>query len=217
MPSLINDTKNKELESAFKKSYSALSQAMQLMVMEDYFGSLNISSFAEFFNIIKNLSKYMRNTGYCSLETKYTKCPAGFVYETAGSTVSCPIMKKKYKNYTGGTGSVFFNDGGMLLSDGSYILFDIDSGHDVKKDENDEETHIYVAVDVNGAKKPNRYGYDFFVFEFGRDGRLIPSGSEDTVFTSEKYCVDSNTSEPHNGFGCTERAFIDHDYFKNLK
>lgn len=216
MPSLINDTKNKELESAFKKSYSALSQAMQLTVMNDYFGSLNISSHAELYNIIKNLSKYMRNTGYCSLETKYTKCPAGFVYETAGADAA-QITLKKYKNYTGGTGGGFFNDGGMLLSDGSYILFDIDSNHAVKKDENDEELHIYVAVDVNGAKKPNRYGYDFFVFEFGSDGRLIPSGSEDTVFTSEKYCVDSNTNVPYNGFGCTERAFIDHDYFKNLK
>ena len=51
-------------------------------------------------------------------------------------------------------------------------------------------------------KKSNRYGYDFFTFEFNSDGRLVPSVADGTVFTSEKYCVDTSVANnEYNGFG----------------
>lgn len=40
-------------------------------------------------------------------------------------------------------------------------------------------TLIHVLVDVNGYKKPNQLGRDFFVFSVGaRSGRVVPAGSK---------------------------------------
>ena len=35
-----------------------------------------------------------------------------------------------------------------------------------------------ICVDVNGQKKPNRYGIDYFMFIFTVDGRVLPVGQE---------------------------------------
>lgn len=80
-----------------------------------------------------------------------------------------------------------------------------------------------ICVDTNGAKGPNRYGYDFFIFAATLDGRVIPMGMEDENNTTEtslgytffvsgsQYCSKTSSSNGNNtsGLTCSYYALID--------
>lgn len=62
-----------------------------------------------------------------------------------------------------------------LTASGAVIIFnDNATGED--------QTGPVVCVDVNGQKAPNRYGMDYFLFAFTKDGKVVPMG--DTNQTS---------------------------------
>ena len=75
-----------------------------------------------------------------------------------------------------------------------------------------------VCIDINGQKKPNRYGMDVFLFVFTTDGFVIPMGQDNknnvsgevgaatSNFFSKECRV--NTSE-YRQFGCAAYALAD--------
>lgn len=72
-----------------------------------------------------------------------------------------------------------------------------------KKDDKDKEKTIYlcglILVDINGSKKPNRFGIDVFAFDITPDG-VIAHGGE----TDECSNIDSDT-----GYTCSSKILME--------
>lgn len=202
MPSLIQNKQNKVLEAQFKKSYSVISQAFLTVINEDYGGiaDFNVSDLS---NLVNNLSKRYKDAS--------TVWPVLPDYPNNSDTARTHFLAGYYKNFTGKSGFTRFNDGIIQINDGSTIYFDKDSVGSL--------TYgiIFVALDVNGWRnKPNRYGYDFFVFTLEKNGRLVPMGGETSLYPEKSYCSKSSNSGA-NGYGCTVKALTDAKYFSGLK
>lgn len=202
LPSLIQERQNKVLETQFKKSYSLISQAF-LSVITDEYGGIADFNVSDLSNLVNNLSKRYKDAS--------TSWPVLPDYPNNSDTARCTFLARYYKNFTGKSGYSRFNDGIIQVNDGSTIYFDIDKAGELTYG------MIFVALDVNGWRsKPNRYGYDFFVFTLEKDGRLIPMGGETSLYPEKSYCSKSSNSAA-NGYGCTVKALTDAKYFSNLK
>jgi len=72
---------------------------------------------------------------------------------------------------------------------------------------------MYIDVDINGDKGPNRWGYDFFTFYINNDTQSLTPSSPGVPYSGY---VCNNTSTIYNGPACTEAAMRDSEYFKKL-
>ena len=210
LPSVINNLKHKELETAFKKQYSILSQVMQKVVLDDYGGSYNSDSLV---NLVNNIQKHYVKAAYCINGTQCSGNTSGvFPNVNFGGSDAVNFLVQTYKSYNGNSQDTRFNDAVIAVADGAFIFFD--------RAANGSDDIILgsflVGIDVNGwKKKPNRYGHDFFVFQLDGKGRLIPMGLDGTFFPESQYCS-STSNDSSNGYGCTAKALNDPNYFKNL-
>ena len=118
-----------------------------------------------------------------------------------------------YKSYTGGSiAQEYFDDGGFISTDGT--TFFVEQGTQAQR-----FTGYLVSIDVNGHKKrPNKMGYDLFMFHITQDGKVLPMGADGTYWGTNRktYCSNTSTSS-NNGFTCSYYAMTDKNYFKNLR
>ena len=208
LPAVINNLKHKELETAFKKQYSILSQVMQKVVLDDYGGSYNADSLV---NLVNNIQKHYIKPAYCINGRRCAGNTQGVFpnINFEGSDAST-FISQTYKSYNGNGKDYRFNDAVIATADGAFIFFDTGCAGEITYGS------TLVGIDVNGwKKKPNRYGHDFFVFQLDGKGRLIPMGLDGTFFPESQYCSPTSTSGS-NGYGCTAKALNDPNYFKNL-
>lgn len=190
IPNLINNTNQKELTTRLKKTYSALSNATKMIVATT--GSLDASSAANVtaqYKSVMNANKdALFNDGINFSPTKYYK------YYKNSSAAGY--------NYTASSNP------GFVVLDGVSLMYDMASS-------TCNATVVGVTnmcgiwyVDVNGAKSPNMWGYDFYQFPLVfRNGeyRVIPfgAGNGDT----QTCAANSSTSDTSNG--CTAAALTD--------
>ena len=200
LPTLINNAQNKQLEVAFKKSYSALSQIAQRVALEDYGGQIPDNVLYESLGYYAKYLNGKRCTG-----TAENGCPAN------EGTNYCNFMRKTYKDFSGKVGAQCIgNDYVVNVVSGSTFYFDFaGEGEDIYAKQ-------FVVIDVNGwQKRPNRSGYDLFLFSISRDGKVTAGGAENSQFSKNGYC-NSSTTFSRNGYGCTINAINEKDYFKKL-
>ena len=199
MPSLIQNARNRELESGLKKGASVIGQALNMYQAEN---GVPITSDIGGHELKPVLMKYFNVIRDC-----------GLGFEDADSAcVSYMNNANTYKNFTGTVNFDvnMFDDGQFVLNDGSLILLNnTNSGTDL---------NTYISIDVNGYnKRPNRLGQDLFMFQLDNAGRLIPMGAEGTAFYDENDAYCSKTSNnSNNGAGCTYRALSDPTFWKSL-
>lgn len=202
-PSLINSTRNKELEALFKTANSSLAQALLKVKYE-----------------VEDLNS-VYNGGYITSQED-----GKHLHELLGEQFSSAIIKDmtpqedrlQIKTFTGEqTNLCTFDDGYILAAGKMDIYFET-------------VCDKFITIDTNGfAKGPNRFGYDFFMFVIGKNDALIPVGSP--MSKGYKLCVggasatdlsnlnitcSENSASELNGFGCTYKAVNDPNYFKNL-
>ena len=116
-----------------------------------------------------------------------------------------------YKTLTGKTlDRRYFDDGGFITLDGT--TFFVEQGYQ------SSDTGYLVSIDVNGyKKKPNLMGYDFFMFQITKEGKVLPMGADNTYWKEQREAYCSKTSSANlNGVTCAYFALTDKDYFKNL-
>ena len=201
LPTLINNAQNKQLEVAFKKSYSALSQIAQRVALEDYGGQIPDDALGESLGYYAKYLNGKRCTG-----TAENGCPAN-----ADGDNYCNFMYKTYKDFSGKVGAPCIgNDYVVNVVSGSTFYFDFAA----------EGEGIYgkqfVVIDVNGwQKRPNKLGHDMFLFSIGRDGKITAGGADTSFYPKSGYC-NSSTTFSRNGYGCTINAINEKDYFKKL-
>lgn len=207
LPAVINNSRNKQLEAGLKRSYSVISQALDMYQAET--GERITSQNIGYRELKQILLEYLKTAQDC-----------GWGYEGSGSAAnitnnSCIKHYQDsseddttYKNYiaSNNINLALFDDGQFVLNDGSLILI-----------ENAVlNSQLYISVDVNGYNKnPNRLGHDLFMFQIDDKGKLLPMGLSDTTYHKDEYCSATSTNNM-NGAGCTCKALTDKDYFKNL-
>ena len=201
LPTLINNAQNKQLEVAFKKSYSALSQIAQRVALEDYGGQIPDDALGESLGYYAKYLNGKRCTG-----TAENGCPAN-----ANGDNYCNFMYKTYKDFSGKVSAPCLgNDYVVNVVSGSTFYFDFAG----------EAENIYgkqfVVIDVNGwQKRPNKLGHDLFLFSISRDGKITAGGADTSFYPKSGYC-NSSTTFSRNGYGCTINAINEKDYFKKL-
>lgn len=206
LPALINKRQNKALESQFKKSYSVLSQVIQSVIMDEYGSIVEINN-NEITNFANYISKRYVKTYSCKRGRYWTDM---FKDSNFTGMDVCLFIQKTYKSLNNKNGDMRFNDAVISVIDGITIFFDLAGAG--------ETTYgsVLIALDVNGWKnKPNKYGYDFFVFQLQKDGKLSPMGAKDSLFPEDTYCQKTSSAR-ENGYGCTVKALTDPHYFSNL-
>ena len=203
LPTLIQNKHNRELETALKKNYSVIQNALQLMSYEE--GQVINKDAArpvDGVHFYERFIKYFKTAKDCKA---YDCVPSENIENEDGSVDT--YRTKRYRNWNNTTymrGS-FLDDGQFMLGDGSMIYIENDSRTD----------YILISVDVNGLLKgPNRWGQDLFTFEIMKNGKLLPSGAEGTTYEG-RLCSKTSTSE-YNGIGCTYAALTDKNFWKNL-
>ena len=201
LPTLVQNNQNKELQTGVKKAYSVLGQALNMYQAE--YGERITSQNTDVHTLKPALKKYLKVVKDCGLgfDDAEKACIKNFGDAEKDSTT--------YKNFTGSNSInlTYFDDGQLILPDGSFILI-----------ENQIIGKIYLIVDVNGyLKRPNRLGKDLFMFQIDSKGVLRPMGTEGTDYydKNDKYCS-STSNDKMNGAGCTYKALIDDDFWKNL-
>ncbi len=198
LPSLVNRTRQKELETAFQKQYTLLQQAIMKIKYED---ELPFERASYLSNFKKRLAEEYKATKDCGIINYNTGC----VLLEENDVFSY------YKTLTGkNLDRDYFDDGGFITIDGTTFF--------IEQGAQSADTGYLVSIDVNGyKKKPNLMGYDFFMFQITREGKVLPMGADNTYWKDmrEAYC--SKTSSANlNGFTCAYFALTDKDYFKNL-
>ena len=209
MPTLINRTQNKQLETAFKKAYSVQSQALLYTKQ-----SLGIESLKSYFATPDTNLNYPYAQEFIKEYYKHLKILGDCEYDN-------PV--RNYNN----TSDAYIDRGTSTphkqLPDG------------ICSDVKINGSNINVSVDINGAKKgPNRLGHDIFVFIVDDKDALIPvqrtknysddelediknqyesSGYDDAHVSSGISQVGNpcskNSSQKGNGLGCAWYAVND--------
>ncbi len=168
MPTLINKAKEKEFRSAYKKAYSAASQALLRMRAEGEFLDIspNISegegkytyAIGENFKI---MSKYFRTTKTC-FENNADKCwvcdkgQAGYLYNGAPDWLGCSKSSYSFVDYSGMAWYLYSNRENAIV------------------------------VDVNGNKGPNKLGQDRYGLQFAAAGFIVSEDENDIDYLYHK-------------------------------
>ena len=208
IPSLINNVKDTRFRTQFLKTYTVIQQAIKRMEADD------IAIESKLYNrkanpFYRTLLSYLTNSTDCGDCCAFAKnpMPTGCFDYNQNSYLTFRGNGTLVKNY--------FDDGQILMPDGSLVIVEqpIAGGASPKE-------QIYVFVDVNGIKPPNRLGHDLFVLQFTDNG-LLPMGQNGTDYaeasgSTNKYC-DKHSGIANNGMSCSSILFRRPDYFKWIK
>ena len=197
IPTLISNYQNKQLKTRLNKTYSVLSQAINMIYAESGL-PVTPSRYAQGKSFYKDLMKYMKVAKDCGA--------AGCINYSDGYNIDeYQNFSKKAILYTH-----FLDDGQFVLQDGTLVM--------VENNINNTDAGLLITADINGIDQgPNAWGHDLFSFQV-LNNKLVPSGAKGTHFDLElypNYCSKTSTSGL-NGISCTEKALTEQDYFKNL-
>ena len=199
LPTVINNIKHKQLETAFKAAYSIFSQAVMNMKREDGEGMRkSYATYNEYIGTYPNADEF-REKFY-----KYSGL------KVVGKCNYNGITIRNYNNTADAEGYFPINTSHKyLLSNGMCSFTYINSAQ------------IWIAVDINGTKGPNLFGHDVFNFYIDSYDKLS-SPKMYKLYTEEElegenappwpYLAGSPCSvkskQQGNGTGCTYYAII---------
>jgi prepilin-type N-terminal cleavage/methylation domain-containing protein len=177
---LFAQVQKKSLESAFKKHYSELSQITKGLPIET--GDCNNINSAQMksyiiskLNVMK-MQKITSNTSspYFTDYKQYT-----FQGNVANKTLhnNCLVGNS---NWVSDWGTAYK----LILTDGAYI--GVCSHSSESNDSYNRDSGVFISIDVNGDKKPNRFGYDIWNFHVAaKTCQIEGAGTYRSYLTSE--------------------------------
>ena len=182
LPTLIGKYQKIQTINQLKKVYSMLSQAIELSELEN--GNLTYwnynQSTAEFFNqYIKPQLKTINMTSFGKIPDKiqYTR-PNGTIENNFTPLESTALIVSTVD------GTTFYLTGGSRFS----------------------RTYKTICFDLNGYKKPNKFGKDFFVISISKDYGLVPYGYKGTSDLDGYSTFDRNKIIKAQRYGCKKEA-----------
>lgn len=202
MPSLVGKYREKQTVSAVKTAYSIFSQAY-LRLTEDYpdlsqmvDADATPKENAQF--LLNELTKYIKTIKRCD---KDQYCMGEKYITLSGTPLPEPDNSwDKTRNIETGA-----------LANG--MTFWVLNSNDM-----DGEYAGQLGIDINGNKKPNQLGVDFFWFSINKNG-VITAGRNPKVRANGIYFnCDMNkiNAGNYNGYGCSE-WILDHENMDYLR
>lgn len=200
MPVIVQNYRAKVLETAFKKSTSALYQAFELTKQE--LGTDDIYQYYAVYDEMANT--YLNAHEFEAVFEKNLKVVSQY------KSSFYPIYNyNKSKFITANIGYDYPNATKILADGSSYGIW-------TNSDTNRIAIHVY--IDTNGPyKKPNQYGHDIFQFQIRKDNKLTPvkmtksysegdyeSGSPEMELKG--YPCSTKNKQASNGAGCAYYA-----------
>lgn len=185
LPALIGKYKEKQTITAVKAAYSTFSQVF-MQIVNDY-GSLSAlapntqngehnSGIKENANYtIKVMQKYIKTIKTCD---KGTNCMMGIAYKTLDGSKSAT-----WDNYTNLQTGILANGTSFWILNGCGM-----------ETSTPEDACAQVGFDINGGKKPNIMGEDFFWFSIYDNGKI-------KIVDGMKLC-DKKSNVMFNGYYC---------------
>lgn len=201
IPSIIQNTQKQEYVSAMKKTYSALSQATNMVINEmggtpDTWEMVNGSN-VDTDRIMSYYIPHMLNLRSCKASN--SSCNYPDVVLNINGTES-----KFYTQYGGKLGNNTFR---WTLADGTYLNFnetatpsEMMNYFGVNPGYNNGSAYGEFIIDVNGRKNPNQFGRDLFIFVLTNKG-LVPAGRDN----SSARCITS-TTHGYGGMDCAAKV-----------
>ena len=171
IPTLMNNTNNHEYVSKLKKTYSTLSQATKLLISENGpvsgWGLTNdetgYQKLMDMYGKVLQRAKICNGSG-CFSSDMYTNLD-GTDYKRLDTDTRWASLPK------------------FILSDGTLVMFDSSMSPDCTGSFGGVKFCVEIFVDINGKKKPNRWGRDLFEF-LVTDNGLALSGCNQNCDTS---------------------------------
>ena len=166
IPSLMQTTQRQEFVSGLKKAHSTLTNALYKINLKNGYPQgdysyLDEQNFLDEFSTVTNVVKQCDSYNSCFGNGK------GFnqVYKTLSGASPTTQPGK----------AIILSDGEMY----TYKNMPPSGVHGLSsKDKNN--TIGRIVVDINGQKKPNRYGYDTFIFYLVDEKGIVPAGNYTT-------------------------------------
>lgn len=189
LPAVVTNIQDKQFKSAFKKQYSAFSQAMQKAYMEEgqAYSKINWKQMPKYFCRIQTEMKVVKSGIICPKDIDsmaYLDGTGVGGVEFGGSTDEWPKSGQVYWHKSGSwydkTGKPMnFNNLykplSFLLPDGGLVLYNCSN---------------QIFIDVNGYQKPNTVGRDIFYFIL-KDSQTLPSFFENNGSVNVNSCAGS--------------------------
>lgn len=185
IPALISGTNDTELQTAAKKAYAEMSDAV-LQMSNDHSGDFSsyittVNSFKpdfmQYFNVIKDCN--------------WSDC----VPSEAPSTIYKNLAMKNART------SQIFDHGQFELANGMTVLIGNDG------------TMLLISIDVNGyQKKPNVFGKDLFMFQI-LNNQLVPMGVPGSYLAVPSTHCSTTSANLSNGLGCTAIMLSNQSYY----
>ena len=224
LPALVNDKQNKELQTQFKKTYSELNQVARLFYNDNGISVSEYTADGNFNKFLSQLPQYMKGI----------KSTNGWTFNDIDEETGSEADTMPYYIYPikGNSNVKSHCDVTGFRSDISGRVY---SFNDAPRAGYNGPT---ICVDINGQKRPNRYGIDIFLFVFTTDGFVIPMGQENknnytqtsnggnqAFVPSEDYCKYNESQKSQ--YACASFALADknpegegnywNDFLKNIK
>ena len=200
IPSLIQSYKEKATVTAVKQSYSIFAQALKMVTIDNPdLSALTDSSLSAKENsqiMFNEISKHIKKVKSCDVDKN-----------CMGNTYYLNLNNEKVSNWDTYNNLVT----GVLANGTSFWILSLPASI------SGEETYAgQIGIDINGNKRPNKFGVDFFWFTFNKNGELFAGrgqGPGGTYWNCELSPSNSNWS---NGYGCSE-WIITHENMDYLK
>ena len=181
IPTLMQKWSDQADVQRVKQAYSLLSNAFELAIRE--YGPLNEWDWPE----KQNFPTYLSATNSNFIPKKLS--PYLKFQKICGSGTGCTPSKSTYDTFKGaknqwGTG---YGAGKAILANGMFVYFG-SQYNGLYLDTNGgtaSQSNSVIRVDINGAKGPNRYGYDVFFFTIS-DNRLRGAASGNSSYCDYK-------------------------------
>lgn len=175
IPGLQKNSQQRELHAAAKKAYSSINQALERAQLEMgypvrcFYGingetarlnDCNDSFFSKFFKNSFNVSQYCPTNAYINgCMPNYKGVEA--VYKNYNPTINDDDLNQWLSANCGGFGDSRIKSGPAFVTADGMIIFPY-------------RWMPVIAVDVNGHKPPNKWGYDLFSFGIVKDKDSAP-------------------------------------------
>lgn len=195
IPNLISTVSKREIESRLKEDYSILAQVNRRMIADE----------ADMNPQIADGSRAAINQWFDSYILPYMNV-ARVCYEP---TEGCWPKSSRTRMLNGSTYTdckLGYGCGGDIVSfimkNGSMVTVDIGNNEQLRTIfgiDSTAETCVKMYIDVNGEKRPNKFGIDVFLVTMTEDG-FAPAGASKTQEQLKTDC-----SRTGNGYWCITR------------
>lgn len=193
IPSLIQSYKEKATVTAVKQSYSIFAQALKMVTIDNPdLSALTDSSLSAKENsqiMFNKISKHIKKVKSCDV--------GGRCMASTYVNINNQILPRK--NWEDENNLVT----GVLANGTSFWILNLPQ-NDIENSTNSGQ----IGIDINGDKKPNKLGVDFFWFTFDIYGNLyagINPHNQATPAGEYNNCeLGGSGLSKYNGYGCSE-------------